>query len=201
MSYETILPLICTSGAAVDASGYAGGDGYSCETGTIYQSLYGPLVPHVFENGCGAILYFGLPCLWPPKNTSVITALALQPFGTLSTAFGDLKIGVSYDGGTTWHTVCIIDHPFSGDVVCTPFSITLDELSDVLVNVHIGETLVGPDGCGPDCAGSPFPFYGCVCPPDTFIGGVELVITSSAELELPTEPTMVITEECCCVCT
>ena len=203
MSYETILPLICTSGSGVDLGGGWGG-GYSCEPGTIWQNEYGPLVPHVFENGCCAIIYFGLPCLWPPKNPSVITGIVIQPVGEFISQFGEIRFQVSYDGGTTWHSICDLAYTRSGDVSqeCSAFTLTLAELMNFVANAHILSTTIPPLNCGPaypDCGGVSV-LYGCVCPADSFVGGFELIITSSAELELPTEPTMVIAEECCCVC-
>jgi len=203
MSYETVLSLICSNGTAADVAGYAGGDGYSRNgaTGTIYQSLYGPLVPWVFDFGVGAVIYFTMPiCSWPPLNEDIITNLALQTYGTLVTQFGGLKSSVSFDSGNTWHSIGVQGGPFNGNIDFSAYNVTLAELSNVMVAFYIGSTEVGPSGCGPNCSGSSYPLYGCVCPPDTFTGGVQLVVTSSSPLEFAIEPTIVITEECCCVC-
>jgi len=203
MSYETTLSFICSSGAAAAIPPAAGGDGYSCNgaMGTIYQSLYGPEVAWVYDFGVGAVIYFTMPtCSWPPLNEGVISSLAVQPYGNFVTQYGVLKASVSFDGGNTWHSVGTQGPPYNGAIDFSSYGITLAELSDIVVALYIGETGEGPSGCGPNCSGSPFPLYGCVCPPDTFTGGVQLVLTSSSPLEFSIEPTIVITEECCCTC-
>jgi len=207
MSYQTTLSLICSSGAA--AYGCGGGtcwDSYACEgaIGTISQTEYGPEVPWVFDYGVGAVIYFTMPtCSWPPLNEGVITNLVIQAYGALVTQFGGLKISVSFDGGSTWHSVGNQGAPFDGNINISAYNVTLAQLSNIKVAIYIGNTGEAPYCCPDECEncnGSGHPLYGCVCPADTFAGGVQLVITSSSPLEFSIEPTIVVTEECCCVC-